>query len=129
MFLNPQITRDRWISHWLHPETGLPYKLKAAEETAPKKRKGAEAKGGKSKKGRAEAEVERDEDEDEDEDKASEGADVKVEAASEVAPTDAVVVEGISDLDELLEVLMGSGYPSGGPPLCHTWTCTAAREG
>lgn len=101
-----QITRDRWITHWLHPEAGLPYKLKLADEPAPKKRKAAVSAGkggGKGKKGK----VAEDEDE---EAEAEEADDEPAEAEEEEAK---VVVENISGMDDLVEVLMGSGYPSG----------------
>ena len=104
LLLQLQITRDRWISHWLHPEAGLPYKLKAVEEPALKKRKAAESKGGKGKKGKAAAEEEEDVPGD---------TGVEAEPLPEAAAADSVVIDGISSMDDLLEVLMGSGYPSG----------------
>jgi hypothetical protein len=116
-----QITRDRWISHWLHPESGLPYKLKAVEETAPKKRKATEAKAGKGKMGKAAVVDEVGEAEE-----AAEDAGVEAESASEAVATDAVVVGDISGMDDLLEVLMGSGYPSGMP---RPWSRAPASDG
>jgi hypothetical protein len=89
-FLSCQITRDRWITHWLHPESGLPYKLKAAEEPASKKRKAVDSKGSKSRKSK-----------------------VDVEDADDEVEEEKVVVGGIEGMNDLIEVLMGSGYPSG----------------
>lgn len=68
----------------------MPYKLKAAGEPASKKRKAADSNGSKSKKSK-----------------------VDVEDAEDEVEEEKVVVEDIEGMDNLIEVLMGSGYPSG----------------
>lgn len=68
----------------------MPYKLKAAEEPASKKRRAADSKGSKSRKSK-----------------------VDVDDAEDEVEEKKVVVGDIEGMDDLIEVLMGSGYPSG----------------